>query len=141
MGTAQQSPNTQPTESANAQLEQWLASNEADELRDDIYRVDVYSDGSPKGSRLPAQVYGRTAAEALRRGKLIAATPSLYAYARADELLSKFEWAEIESEKGRVAKGEFEAQLRSMGWDGDGSRLAFLQTYRAAALAKAEGKQ
>ena len=69
------------------------------------------------------------------------ALSSLYAYAKADELLSKFEWAEIESEKGRVAKGEFEAQLRSMGWDGDGSRLAFLQTYRAAALAQAEGKQ
>lgn len=73
---------TPPPTPAPAQLEQWLASNEADELRDDIYRVDVYSDGSPKGSRLPAQVYGRTAAEALRRGKLIAATPAMYAILR-----------------------------------------------------------
>jgi hypothetical protein len=73
---------------------------------------------------------------------LIAAAPSLHAYAKAEELYRQ--WTEVASNgeytpEDGIAYGKYESQLERMGWDRIVSSGEFIAGYRAAALAKAAG--
>lgn len=71
-----------------------------------------------------------------------AACPSLYAYAKALEL--RDEWDDVRAADGAPEATQqlasFERQLESMGWHPGNASATFLNNYRAAALAQAEGK-
>lgn len=75
---------------------------------------------------------------ALANAALIAAAPSLHAYAKAEELRVAWIRADVGAE-GNAAMEKYSAHLQTMGWDGVMSRPDFLATYRASALAKAGG--
>jgi hypothetical protein len=81
----------------------------------------------------------RTQREA--NARLIAAAPNLYAYAKAEELKWKWSACFFPSPEWDVCKQNFDACLRSMGWDETTvGCMTFLKDYRAAALAKAGGR-
>ncbi len=66
--------------------------------------------------------------------RLIAAAPSLCAYAKAEQL--------VRGGHAMTAKhiAAIESQLVAMGWDQQTTPYEFIETYRAAALAQAEGR-
>ncbi len=77
-------------------------------------------------------------AAGLRNAHLIAASPSLHAYAKAEEL--RHQWIRSQlGAAGKVAMEAYDAYLVTMGWDSVQPRPDFLATYRASALAKAGG--
>lgn len=80
--------------------------------------------------------------------RLIAAAPSLYAYAKAEALrkeLANAVLAELDENTnvapgtGDAAEQVYRSHLATMGWDGKEYPSDFLATYRATALTLAEG--
>jgi len=81
--------------------------------------------------------------------RLIAAAPSLYAYAKAVQIRKALSDALIDeltadsrkpSDASNAASEAFQSHLAAMGWDRKQFAGDFLETYRAAALAQAEGR-
>ncbi len=85
----------------------------------------------------PDDAMDRDVLDALRAdADLVSAAPNLHAYAKAEELGDK--WRDSQSRKDLNA---YEMHLLAMGWRAPQASADFLATYRAAALAKVEGRQ
>lgn len=69
---------------------------------------------------------------------LFAASARLYAYAKAVELRDA--WIEMDDDETDSGRKAYHAHLLSMGWNESEFLSNFLATYRAAALAQAEGR-
>lgn len=87
------------------------------------------------------KICGPGMGSALANAALIAASPSLYAYAKAVALRSRWqdERDSIGSTEWADRLREFENHLTSMGWVRGEASDPFLSNYRYAALALAEG--
>jgi hypothetical protein len=94
---------------------------------------------------------GHEHADAARdaRASLLASAPSLYAYAKAVQIRKALSDALIDeltadsrkpSDASNAASEAFQSHLAAMGWDRKQFAGDFLETYRAAALAQAEGR-
>ncbi len=91
----------------------------------------------------------RVVSENIANARLIAASPSLYAYAKAVQIRKALSDALIDeltadsrkpSDASNAASEAFQSHLAAMGWDRKQFAGDFLETYRAAALAQAEGR-
>ena len=100
------------------------------------------------GERLVASAGGhssnrdseRVTAENKANARLIAASPSLYAYAKAETLF--FAWmraAGVGEDEHDAAQNAYVEYITSLGWDGKPDPGGYLNTLRATALALAEG--
>ena len=140
MGAAQDS-HPQPDSPAPAQpsfTQKWEASNIVEHAGSNQFSVQIGCDNAPEYSRLPAVAYGRTKREAKERAALVAASPSLYAYAKAETLF--FAWMRaIGEDEGDAAQKAYVEYITSVGWDGKPDPGGYLNTLRATALALAEG--
>ena len=77
--------------------------------------------------------------EMLANRRLVKSAPSLYAYAKAFELLHA--WINVpDDEDDAPALDKYSQHLVSMGMGVSEDADEFLETYRAAALAQAEGR-
>jgi hypothetical protein len=148
----------QPDSPAPAKIEQWHVKWYAhdEKMRADMRSVGMNAEAdtqalSSDGERLvynadgnvvcrvdPTKTFkrgkGHEHADAARdaRASLLASAPSLYAYAKAQDL--------FERGMGNDDFGAFLNHLRSLGWDGTSGSGSFLHSLRAAALAQAEGR-
>jgi hypothetical protein len=82
--------------------------------------------------------WGDSAEDATKRAHVAAAADALYAYAKAESLLEQL--ADADTDNVTALRQAYREHVRSMGWNGEGHIDAFLRTYRAAALAQAEGR-
>jgi hypothetical protein len=125
----------------------WIRKGESVYTRDGGLIATVY-DGHNYAEEIAGERTHDTVT-AVSNAHIVAGSPSLYAYAKAVQIRKALSDALIDeltadsrkpSDASNAASEAFQSHLAAMGWDRKQFAGDFLETYRAAALAQAEGR-